>query len=119
MNLFDARDLAVRLMKEFKLFGWRFRFDSARRRFGQCSYCDKIISLSKHLVAINDRSQVENTIRHEISHALAGHTAGHGPAWRQMAMSCGAKPERCYSVAEVTTVKTPFVGVCPACGDQR
>lgn len=116
MNLFEAKDLAVRLMKEFKLIGWTFHFDSARRRFGQCRYCDKVISLSKHLTQMNPLSQVENTIRHEIAHAIAGHAAGHGYVWRQTARACGANPTRCYDSATVSAPSKPFVGKCPGCG---
>lgn len=116
MNLYDARDLAVRLMKEFQLFGWRFRFDSARRRFGQCSYRDRVISLSKYLVAINGRSQVEDTIRHEIAHAVIGPGHGHGYKWKQSAVACGASPVRCYDSETVSAPQKPFVGKCPSCG---
>lgn len=46
------------------------------------------------------RRQVEDTVRHEAAHFLAGHEAGHGPVWKAWAKKVGANPERC---ADLTT----------------
>jgi hypothetical protein len=71
MKLHDAEQLAIRLMKEFGLAStWRFEFDNAKRRFGCCHRSQNLISLSRILVEKNTQSEVEDTIRHEIAHAL-------------------------------------------------
>ena len=53
--------------------GYRFKFDNAKRRFGQCSYTNKRISLSKPLSSNNldNFFQINDTILHEIAHALS------------------------------------------------
>lgn len=114
MILDDAKTLATQLMNEFALTGWTFRFDGAKRRFGRCSYWQREISLSGSLVTLNERADVENTIRHEIAHALVGPGAGHGPRWRSQAVACGAKPERCYG-SWVLEPAASWVARCVMC----
>jgi predicted SprT family Zn-dependent metalloprotease len=118
----DARDLANKLLKEFGLTdkGWTFKFDKAVTRFGYCQFKCKRISLSKKLTIKNDRGQVENTIRHEIAHALDVEdrgTSDHSSKWKSWARYAGAEPERCYSEEEVETVKPKYYHVCPNCNN--
>jgi predicted SprT family Zn-dependent metalloprotease len=120
MNLNDARKLAKNLIKEFGLSDWKIKFDRAFRRFGQCQFKNKTISLSRHLVLLNDKTHVEDVIRHEIAHALLGshYRPWHGKKWKEMAVNCGAKPERCYDSTIVKGVKHYWIGTCPGCGVQ-
>lgn len=115
MLLEHAENLARDLMHHYGLHDWSFEFDRAKRRFGRCSHSRKLISLSKHLVALNDEHEVQDTILHEIAHALAGRGAGHGPEWRAMCREVGAKVERCYTES-VETPKHNWEGTCPNCG---
>lgn len=122
MNLHDAQALAVELMREHGLggSGWSVGFDSARRRFGQCDYQNRRISLSRHLVELNDETQVRDTILHEIAHALTP-GADHGWAWKQACVRIGANPERSYELDEVAvpqlaTRRKRYVSECPTCG---
>ncbi|HZZ43842.1 MAG TPA: SprT-like domain-containing protein [Tepidisphaeraceae bacterium] len=105
----EARDLAVRLMREHGLAGWGFRFDRARRRFGSCRWTERVITLSRPLVILNSPEQVRDTILHEIAHALAPGD-GHGAAWRQKCREVGAMPRRCYTDEEVVS---PARGAAP------
>jgi hypothetical protein len=52
--------------------GWRFRYDNAKKRLGRCFYFKKLITLSTNLVLLNDSDnwQIDDTIRHEIAHAI-------------------------------------------------
>ena len=80
--LMDVTSTANRLLVEHGLAqqGWRFKFDRARLRAGQCRYRSKTITLSKHYVALNVTTRPEevlDTILHEIAHALAGGRHGH------------------------------------------
>jgi predicted SprT family Zn-dependent metalloprotease len=137
MNLAQAQRLAVELMAQHGLTKtmeplrigmgaiahapvspWRFEFDNARRRFGCCFYRHRLITLSKHLVALNDEAQVRDTILHEIAHAIAGPKAGHGPLWKAQAAAIGARPERCYSDENVITVTAKYQATCPTCGQE-
>ena len=54
MNLLDAEQLAIQLMKKYDLLdcGWKFKFDMAKRRLGMCSDTYSTITLSKPMVLI-------------------------------------------------------------------
>lgn len=116
MLLAHAENLARDLMHHYGLDDWTFEFDRAKNRFGRCSYSRKLISLSKHLVALNDEDVVKDTILHEIAHALAPRGAGHGPEWRAMCVKVGAKPVRCYDSHNVKAPSFNWEGRCPNCG---
>lgn len=96
--------------------GWTFRFDRARRRFGVCRFGPRIISLSRTLVELNPETECRDTVLHEIAHALAGPSAGHGPKWKAMCLRVGADPRRCYDHTSVTEPDPRFAAECPACG---
>lgn len=117
MNLAKAQTIATGLLKEHGLYaqGWRFDFDTAVRRFGCCKYSQKRITLSQKLTSLNDEARVTNTILHEIAHALAGHKAGHGPAWKAKAVMIGCDGERLYNSAVVATPERRYKGTCPNC----
>ena len=106
MNRDDAATLARTLMNEHGLGDIPFEFDNRRRAFGVTHFlinnsvvthaCTvKKITLSEPLVKLNDEASVRNTILHEIAHAKAGHTAGHGYAWK--------KGQLCYPYALPST----------------
>ena len=116
MNLFQAQNLAIDLMRKHNLLeqGWRFQFDNAKRRFGVCKYRPKIIGLSKELTLLNDENRVKNTILHEIAHALTpGHN--HDNVWKRKAIEIGCDGNRCYSSKVVATPESKYVAVCKGC----
>jgi hypothetical protein len=78
----EAADLAAELLARWGLEDWRFEFDHAVRRFGHCRFDARTISLSRHLVALNERPPVEDTILHEIAHARIGPSGTRSPARR-------------------------------------
>ncbi len=105
-------------MRRHGLSGWRFRFDHARRRFGSCRPGEKVITLSRALTILNNEQQVRDTLLHEIAHALTP-GEGHGATWKAMCVRLGAKPERCYTTAEVVSPPrkpAPLRLGCRACG---
>lgn len=127
MNLSAAQTLAISLMTEHGLIakGWRFEFSNARSQFGVCRILidrhtkvvlDRVIKLSAPLTKLNIESEVKDTILHEIAHALAGHKAGHGWTWKAIARNIGAKPERCYKLANVAVPKSKLAITCQHCG---
>lgn len=99
MQLEVARQLAVQLLGQHNLLerGWSFRFDRARTRFGCCNYRDRVISLSRLLTERNELAEVQETLLHEIAHALVGAGAGHGPVWKRKAVEIGCSGARCHS----------------------
>jgi predicted SprT family Zn-dependent metalloprotease len=96
MDLKAARELAESLMAQWGLIekGWTFRFDDAYRRLGACRYSLMTIQLSRRIIPLNEDAEIDDTIRHEIAHALAGKKAGHGPVWQHYARAVGARPQR-------------------------
>jgi predicted SprT family Zn-dependent metalloprotease len=115
MHIHEAAALARELMVSHAPTGWSFGFDNARRRFGLCSYRQKLITLSAPLTECNGVDEVRDTILHEIAHALAGPQAGHGYAWRAMARILGARPNRCYQPSEVVMVAGTYQAKCAMC----
>ena len=114
MELKNTRELAESLMKLHGLRNWKFEFDSAKRRFGCCSYSDRTISLSRHLVLINSEDCVKETILHEIAHALTpGH--GHDKVWKRKAIEIGSNGKRCYSSEDTNVITGNYIAVCPGC----
>jgi predicted SprT family Zn-dependent metalloprotease len=71
--------------------GWTFGFDRAKTRCGQCDFHQRRITVSIYYV--RDRASnvgdIQNTILHEIAHALAGYEAGHNHEWKRIALSIG------------------------------
>ena len=125
MNLRDAKEMALDLMREHGLRDveskekfWHFEFDRSRRRFGYCDYSKQKISLSRALTRLNDDARVRNTVLHEIAHALAEKGTGHGPAWRHIAFAIGCDGQRCYGESVVKPA-APWRAVCPKCGELK
>ena len=115
MNTIEAASLARDLMDEFGLSTWMFQWDNSKTRFGCCKYNRNVISLSEPLTLLNGEGQVSDTIRHEIAHALAGPSAGHGRAWQRQCLITGARPQRCYS-GNVVQPPARWKLECPKCG---
>lgn len=130
MNLALAERLAKDLIQ--KHLGnsknkWKFQWSHAKQSFGSCgirrrgAWGDLVctISLSKHLVGLNDEAQVTNTILHEIAHALQwdkSNYMSHDYEWQQIAKSIGCNGERCYTDKEVVTPQSKYSLVCGTCG---
>lgn len=118
MELTEAKRLAEELLSEWNLPEWSFEFDSAKARFGQCRYGDQTISLSVHLVQINEEARVRRTILHEIAHALAGPGAGHGPKWRAQCRVVGIDPKARWDYEDTTAPDAPYRRECAdKCGN--
>jgi hypothetical protein len=116
MELAKARELAYELMSDFGLYYWKFKFDNAKMRFGLCDEFTKTISLSKHLVFLNDEEIVEQVILHEIAHALVGCKHKHNHIFQQKAREIGCKFINRYCSEEIDLVPRNVVANCPKCG---
>ena len=112
MDLFNAERNAKLLMTAYGLTdkGWRFEWDNAARRFGQCRYSTKTISMSRQLTIQRSPDAIRNPMLHEIAHALTpGH--GHDAVWRAKAISLGCDGKRCS--ADKVEVNYKDVAKCP------
>ena len=92
-RLVEVAELARRLLDEHGLAEWSFRFSAARRRLGECRERERAILISRRHAVESPPAEVRDTILHEIAHALAGASAGHGPAWKEVARRIGATPK--------------------------
>ena len=113
INRFDYIEaLAIAKMAEHGLTEpWHFVFDSAKQRAGLCNYTDYQISLSKYIVSYHSIDQSEQVILHEIAHALAGKSAGHGPNWKAQAKAIGYRGEK-FTGKEIAEQTARWVGEC-------
>jgi len=119
MNTTKAYGLAVKLLDEHDLLetGWTFKFDRSVRRFGQCNYTDRTISLSEKLTELNTEEVVKETLLHEIAHAL---TRGchHNHIWKAVAKSIGCSGERTYDPNTIVQPPAKYILICNSCGYQ-
>ncbi|MFG6446294.1 SprT-like domain-containing protein [Microbacterium sp. P06] len=92
---------------------WSFGFDNAKRRAGLCDFARKRISVSRYLSARYDDETNHQTLLHEVAHALAGPSAGHGPQWKAVAHRLGYVGGTTHR-GETASELAPWVGVCPA-----
>jgi predicted SprT family Zn-dependent metalloprotease len=113
VDLEDARTLALGLMAQHRLTGWRLVFDNAKTRAGVCRSDRKEIGLSRALTRLHSQAQVTDTLLHEIAHALVGARHGHDKVWRATALRIGSSGTRCVS-EDAPRVEGAWVGVCPA-----
>ena len=90
---------------------WEFIFDSAKQRAGLCNYTDHQISLSRYIVEYHSLDQSEQVILHEVAHALAGKSAGHGPNWKKKAKSIGYRGEK-FTGKEIAEQTARWIGEC-------
>ncbi len=104
--------------------GWTFAFDRAHRRVGCCTWRvgEKLVrrvSLSRHFALRLTWEELEDTVRHEIAHAMDYETrgrSGHDAEWKAWARRCGARPERLHEDVSVDASAARYRGVCPSCG---
>lgn len=92
---------------------WSFGFDNAKRRAGLCDYTKKRITVSRYLAARFDDDEIHQVLLHEVAHALVGHTAAHGPAWKIAARELGYVGGTTHR-GETAVELAPWVGRCPA-----
>lgn len=74
--------------------GWGFEFDRATSRLGQCDFGKKRITISKHFTGAATLEQFEQTLFHEIAHALLPVAVKHGWQWKTKAREIGYKGAR-------------------------
>lgn len=78
--------------------GWTCGFGNTKRALGRCFLGRRRIELSSHYVKVGTPDIIEDTIRHEIAHAIDYVTRGtsnHDRVWKAWAVKCGAAPNRC------------------------
>lgn len=110
----QVRDLTFKLLTENNLQGWRVRFNPRlTRALGRCWESRKTIEYQPRYMEQNDWAEVEQTIRHEVAHAVAGASARHGARWVRVALQLGVKSPS--STSSSATLTRKFTGTCEGC----
>ncbi len=99
--------------------GWSFEWNNKKRSCGSCSRSRKTIYLSRFLFCRNkDKAmQWENTLRHEIAHAIDNHIRGasnHDEHWKMIARILLANPS--YSWKGEIDSHYKYKVYCSNCG---
>ena len=89
-----ARELLV----HYQLSLWSFQFDNGRKRAGSCQYGTQVISMSYEFAKYAPADEIQDTILHEIAHALVGEAHNHDEVWRAKAMAIGCSGRRCHDL---------------------
>ena len=89
---------AQRLLTRHRLAQWSFQFDHGTRRAGSCQYDKCVISMSYDYAKHASDEDVQDTILHEIAHALVGKKHNHDAVWRAKALEIGCSGNRCHDV---------------------
>jgi len=108
-------EFAAQKLAEHNLTGWKFSFNKRKRSIGVCSYHSSTISVSSSWVGVAPLDKLEDTVLHEIAHAIAGYEAHHGPAWERACLLVGADPTATYDAAGLDPGYT-WSQECPSCG---
>lgn len=91
MDINEAHELAHSTMVEQfpALVGWKVEMNyRAKGRLGQCHYQRKALIFSALLIPHLSRAEFQNTVLHEVAHALTpGHK--HDAVWRRKFISLG------------------------------
>jgi predicted SprT family Zn-dependent metalloprotease len=123
IDLYRYKDASIINLKDL---GWKFEYNTRKRAAGLCSYRYKTIYLSKYLVRqnLNKALEFENTLRHEVAHALDNAMGGrnkHNRIWKAIAREVLCTAERCYSSDVIkTTETTKYTLICEnGCGKRQ
>jgi predicted SprT family Zn-dependent metalloprotease len=81
-----------------QLEGWSFQFDHATKRAGCCNYRTQVISLAHAYARAAADEAIDDTLLHEIAHALVGKAHGHDQVWQAKAVALGCAGQRCHDV---------------------
>jgi len=108
----EARQLALELMARHGLHDWRFAFNRRKQALGLCVFHRRTIELSSWYVERNPLAEIQDTILHEIAHALVGPGHGHDAVWKRQCLLIGARPLRCGN-ADMPPGR--WHGRCPQC----
>jgi predicted SprT family Zn-dependent metalloprotease len=109
-NTITTTELKTFADMPFRICGlndWKFQFNNRKRALGLCNYNRKTIYVSRYFINIVSKDKLKDTVLHELSHALAGAQANHGPNWKAWCLKVGAKPNRIYDMPKEEKVKKP------------
>ena len=104
---------------KISLKDWDFRFNNTKRAIGRTNKKLRVIELSTKFWEVNqDKARDwEDTIRHEIAHAIDIEIRGgsrHDSIWRNIAIQVCADPRA--TTSKFTAPRRKYTLICPKCG---
>lgn len=102
---------------------WSWGYNTNKSRLGVCRSRQKSIEISTFLLHPNlatGAKEFEDTIRHEIAHAIdveVNGSSSHGRQWQRIAIQVGAKPTRCSK--RIETGKGKYTVKCTTCNHEE
>ena len=115
-KLEDIKILSNELMNKHNLNDWRFKFSNASRRLGSCNKKKKTISVSKLHGLYDDKTQIKDTILHEIAHVLTPkYYSAHGKEWKDNAKKVGCNPISYKKSIISEKFSCKYIGICINC----
>src|SRR5205814_8699860 len=81
-----------------QLEGWSFQFDHATKRAGCGNDQTRVISLAHAYARYAGDEAIDDTLLHEVAHALVGQAHGHDQVWQATAVALGCAGQRCHDV---------------------
>ena len=113
----SAVDLSYSLLNDYNLYNWNVIVSNRpKRRLGQCRYNTREIILSSWIFT-HCPEQVEDTVRHEVAHAVVGPGKGHKDVWKRMAVELGASPKACVQLNPDQMLPKKWCTKCSSCND--
>lgn len=116
MDLRELERIAHEQFQKHGLQDWTFGWARTKRRLGVCKFRLKRIEIASYYAEQNSSEKVLDTLMHEIAHALAGPKAGHGPAWKAIAVRLGAKPAAYDCENDTIVLPGNWQATCQGCG---
>ena len=103
---------AKQSLKEFALDEYKFAWINTKNVYGLCDNNKKQIYLSKFFVInCKDEKEIEDTLLHEIGHALCEPGVGHGYQWQMLSKKVGYNPSP-YSNTTLNAFRNQYNGTC-------
>lgn len=117
MNLRTAERMIRAMMDSHGLTDWKISWTRAKKTHGLCNYSTRTLSFSAVAFGLISQEDAYETVLHEIAHALAGHTAGHGPRWVAEYRRIGGKGGQYVSkvASAAVAAQAAWQGKCPKC----
>jgi hypothetical protein len=86
------------LLMHYQLSQWSFQVDNGRKRAGSFQYETLVFSLSYEFAKHAPEEEIQDTLLHEIAHALVGKAHNHDEIWRTKAIAIGCSGCRCHNL---------------------
>jgi predicted SprT family Zn-dependent metalloprotease len=102
------------MLHVYGLRGWSFGFNRRKTAMGMCFFDRRAIELSLYFIERNRTDEIQDTLLHEIAHALVGPGHGHDAVWKAMCRRVGARPERLSYEARMPEGR--WQARCSGCG---